>query len=381
MADQVTNLKCPACTGPMHFDAASGKVLCDYCGSSYTVPQIENYYKGKNDAAVAAAKAAEDANAAEPVTEGEGVDGWNLDSTGSRWDAEGEGLKVFNCPSCGAELICDDSTAATSCPYCDNPTVIPSTLSGSLKPDCILPFKLDREQAKEAFRSHLKGKKLLPKLFYEESHLDEIKGIYVPFWLFDATANADITYTGTQYSTWSDANFNYTEHRVYDLVRSGELAFDNVPVDGSEKMANELMESIEPFDMSEAVDFQTAYLTGYFADKYDVAASDCVLRANERMQQSVKDTFVSTTVGYSEVAPKASYIHVEKGSARYALLPVWILNTTWRGEKHVFAMNGQTGKFVGNLPCDDKLKRKYQLLYTGIFAAALFAVELLMHLM
>ena len=365
----------------MHFDAASGKVLCDYCGSSYTVAQIENYYKGRNDAAVAAAKAAEDANVAEPVTEGEGVDGWNLDSTGSRWDAEGEGLKVFNCPSCGAELICDDSTAATSCPYCDNPTVIPSTLSGSLKPDCIVPFKLDREQAKEAFRSHLKGKKLLPKLFYEESHLDEIKGIYVPFWLFDATANADITYTGTQYSTWSDANFNYTEHRVYDLVRSGELAFDNVPVDGSEKMANELMESIEPFDISEAVDFQTAYLTGYFADKYDVAASDCVSRANERMQQSVKDTFVSTTAGYSEVAPKASYIHVEKGSARYALLPVWILNTTWHGEKHVFAMNGQTGKFVGNLPCDDKLKRKYQLLYTGIFAAALFAVELLMHLM
>lgn len=381
MADQVTNLKCPACTGPMHFDAASGKMQCDYCGSSYTVAEIEQLYSGKNDAAVAAAKAAEEANAAAPVDEGEGVDGWELDNAGNRWGNDGEGLKVFNCPSCGAELICDDSTAATSCPYCDNPTVIPSTLSGSLKPDCIVPFKLNREQAKNAFRSHLKGKKLLPKLFYEESHLDEIKGIYVPFWLFDATANADITYTGTQRRTWSDPNFTYTEHRIYDLVRGGELSFDNVPVDGSEKMANELMESIEPFDLSEAVDFKTAYLAGYFADKYDVPASDCVSRANERMQQSVKDAFVSTTAGYSDVAPKASYIHVEKGAARYALLPVWILNTTWRGEKHVFAMNGQTGKFVGNLPCDDKLKRKYQLLYTGIFAAALFAVELVMHLM
>lgn len=381
MADQVTNLKCPACTGPMHFDAASGKMHCDYCGSSYTVAEIEQLYSGKNDAAVAAAKAAEEANAAAPADEGEGVDGWQLDNAGSRWGNDGDGLKVFNCPSCGAELICDDSTAATSCPYCDNPTVIPSTLSGSLKPDCIVPFKLNREQAKDAFRSHLKGKKLLPKLFYEESHLDEIKGIYVPFWLFDATANADITYTGTQRRTWSDPNFIYTEHRVYDLVRGGELSFDNVPVDGSEKMANELMESIEPFDVSEAVDFKTAYLAGYFADKYDVPASDCVERANARMQQSVKDTFASTTAGYSDVTPKASYIHVEKGAARYALLPVWILNTTWRGEKHVFAMNGQTGKFVGNLPCDDKLKRKYQLLYTGIFAAALFAVELVMHLM
>ena len=364
----------------MHFDSATGKLQCDYCGSSYEVSEIEAMYADKNADAVDAAAKAEKSQADAASGDGDNVEGWQLDTSGAEWSGSEPGVKAYNCPSCGAELICDETTAATSCPYCDNPTIIPSSLSGSLKPDAIIPFKLDKEQAKAAFREHLKGKKLLPKLFSEENHLDEIKGVYVPFWLFDASADADITYSGEQIRTWSDADYNYTETKVFDLHRSGSLAFDNVPVDGSEKMDNELMESVEPFDVSQAVDFKTAYLAGYLADKYDVAAKDCVGRANVRMQQSVKDVFISTTQGYSGVTPKSSYVHVNKGRARYVLLPVWILNTTWNGEKYVFAMNGQTGKFVGNLPCDKSLKRKWHLIYTGIFAAALYLIELLMYL-
>lgn len=376
MSEQITNYKCPSCYAPLRYDGATDRLKCDYCGMSYDTASIEAAYADKNADAVKAAEAEQE------KANSESVDGWDLDGAPERWDeTTADGLKVYNCPSCGAELICDDTTAATSCPYCDNPTIVPASLTGALKPDCVIPFKLDKEQAKSAFREHMKGKKLLPKLFSEENHLDEIKGIYVPFWLFDAEADADIVYSGTKVSTWSDAEYNYTERQIFDLVRGGSLEFNNVPVDGSEKMADELMESIEPFDMSQAVDFKTAYLTGFYADKYDVEAKDCVTRANARMQQSVKDIFLSTTAGYGEVVPKASHIRVQKGAARYALLPVWILNTTWRGEKYVFAMNGQTGKFVGNLPCDKSLARKWQLIYTGIFAAALLAVELLAFLL
>lgn len=377
MPNQVTNYKCPACTGPLHFDSDTGKLKCDYCDSIYTVEEIEALYAQKNASAVAASQAAE---AEQSAADSDAVDGWQLDDAGTPWGDDAQALNVFNCPSCGAELICDKTTAATSCPYCDNPTIIPATLTGGMKPDCVIPFKLDKQQAKDAFRAHLKGKKLLPKLFSEENHLDEIKGVYVPFWLFDAEANADIIYRGERHNTWSDREFDYHETKVFDLVRSGSLSFCDVPVDGSEKMADELMESIEPFDVSEAVDFKTAYLAGYFADKYDVPAADSVKRANARMQESVKDVFNSTTAGFTNVSVTSSRVHVTNGKARYALLPVWILNTTWRGEKYVFAMNGQTGKFVGNLPCDNSLKRKYQLAYTGIFAAALFVIELLMNI-
>lgn len=119
---------------------------------------------------------------------------------------------------------------------------------------------------------HYKGKKLLPKIFKKENHIDEIKGVYVPFWLFDADADADIRYKATRVRTWSDSDYDYTETSYYSIGRSGDIGFDRVPVDGSSKMPDDLMESIEPFKFEDAVDFKTAYLAGYLADKYDVTA-------------------------------------------------------------------------------------------------------------
>ena len=141
MPTQVTNYKCPACTGPLHFVGASGRLECDYCGSTYDVAEIEALYAQKDAEAAQAQQAAEAKAAAQEAVQG-GETAWDVSGLSGDWGAEGEGLKVYNCPSCGAELICDETTAATSCPYCGNPTVVPGKLSGALKPDYVLPFKL-----------------------------------------------------------------------------------------------------------------------------------------------------------------------------------------------------------------------------------------------
>ncbi len=364
MANQVTNYKCPACTGPIHFDSASGKMVCDYCDSVFEVSEIEDLYKDENAAAALN----------QEITDPD--DKWELE--GSEELAESSGVRAYNCPSCGAELICDETTAATSCPYCGNPTIIPSSLAGALKPDYIIPFALDKEKAKEALREHFKGKKLLPKQFAEENHLDEIKGIYVPFWVFDAESRADAEFSATKVRTWSDSEFDYTETRYYLLDRCGRAFFDNIPVDGSKKMSDELMESLEPFDLSQAVDFKTSYLSGYFADKYDVSAETCVETANSRVKKSAMDLLYSTTGGYLSVTKNRGRVRVSNGKAKYVLLPVWILNLSWNGEKFLFAMNGQTGKFIGNLPVDNKLAWKMRLIYGGAIALILTAVEFLL---
>ncbi len=364
MANQVTNYKCPACTGPIHFDSASGKMVCDYCDSVFEVSEIEDLYKDENAAAALN----------QEITDPD--DKWELE--GSEELAESSGVRAYNCPSCGAELICDETTAATSCPYCGNPTIIPASLAGTLKPDYIIPFALDKEKAKEALREHFKGKKLLPKQFAEENHLDEIKGIYVPFWVFDAESRADAEFSATKVRTWSDSEFDYTETRYYLLERCGRAFFDNIPVDGSKKMSDELMESLEPFDLSQAVDFKTSYLSGYFADKYDVSAETCVETANSRVKKSAMDLLYSTTGGYLSVTKNRGRVRVSNGKAKYVLLPVWILNLSWNGEKFLFAMNGQTGKFIGNLPVDNKLAWKMRLIYGGAIALILTAVEFLL---
>ena len=150
------------------------------------------------------------------------------------------------------------------------------------------------------------------------------------------------------------------------------MGFDNVPVDGSSKMADDLMESVEPFDLSKGVDFQTAYLAGYLADKYDVDAKTCEERANDRIRSSVEETFASTTDDYHTAVAESTNIRLSGGRVRYALLPVWILTTRYRDQVYTFAMNGQSGKMVGNLPIDWKLFWTY-LLSISLGSGALIA--------
>ena len=352
------DFKCPNCNGAVTFDAAAQSLICPYCGAELDVQSL----------AAAEAELAQE-------QESEAID-WGFQ--GTEW-AEGEqnGLFVYTCQSCAGEIVGDQTLGATSCPFCGNPVVMTSMFSGTLKPDAVIPFKVVREQALDALKNHYKKKVLLPKVFKDENHLDEIKGVYVPFWLFDADADAHIRYDATTVRSWSDTNYNYTETCHYDVIREGNIGFNHLPVDGSEAVDDVLMESVEPFAFNEAVAFSTPYLSGYFANKYDVNAEDSIERANERFKNTTAAAFRETVGAYSTVTPKYTNIKLKGGRITYALMPVWFLATSWNGENFLFAMNGQTGKLVGNLPVD---KKKAGLLFLMMFSIP-FVVLLLLFLL
>ena len=342
--------KCPCCGGAINFDSTVQKMKCPYCDSEFEIEALK-------------------ALDAQLRNEGQDNMSWEPVSAG-QWGAEEAGsLRSYVCKSCGGEIIGNAQTGATSCPFCGNPVVMMDQFSGSLRPDLVIPFKLDKKAAKAKYFDYIKNKKLLPRVFKDQNHIDEIKGVYVPFWLFDANVAADIRYKATRTRSWSDRNYNYTETSYFSVNRSGYIAFDHVPVDGSTKMADDLMESIEPFDFRDAVDFQTAYLAGYLADKYDVTSEQSIPRANERVKKSTELAFAETVQGYNSVTPEASSVNVANGRSQYALYPVWLLNTTWNGQKYTFAMNGQTGKFVGDLPMDKGAYRKWWFIYSGAATA------------
>ena len=252
--------------------------------------------------------------------------------------------------------------------------------SGALRPDLVIPFKLDKKAAKAGLMKHLTGKRLLPKVFRDQNHIDEIKGVYVPFWLFDTDVDAQVRYRATRVNAWSDSDYNYTETSYYMVHRGGSVGFEHVPVDGSSKMADDLMESIEPYNFDDAVDFQTAYLAGFLADKYDVTAEQSIDRANERVKRSTEETFAQTVKDYTTVRTENSSVQFRGGKAKYALYPVWLLNTTWNGNKYTFAMNGQTGKFVGDLPVDKSAATRWTLLLTAIYGLASYGIVWLLRL-
>ena len=357
MAEQVLNYQCPACTGPLHFDSASGKLACEFCGSTFEVAEIEALYAKKEEQASQAFQKEEEKEAAQAAGQEAppaGEDGeWNYAQGTSDWGKDGAGMKAYNCPSCGAELICDATTAATSCPYCGNPTIVPGQFAGTLKPDFIIPFKLKKEDAVRNLKKHYEGKPLLPKSFSEENHIQEIKGVYVPFWLFNGEVDVDMDMDASTDKSYEELSNKVTETSHYRLHREGTVPFERIPADASSKMPDGHMDSIEPYDYGEIKPFSVAYLPGYLAEKYDVPVEECAARADERARNTARSAIIDTS-GFANASPVREDLQLRRGEVQYALLPVWMLSTRWEGKNYLFAMNGQTGKMVGDLPSDSK---------------------------
>lgn len=355
----LSEYKCPACGAPMEFDSQSQKMKCPYCE---TMMSVEEYTElVKKETIEAAEPGKEEGNPAavnehiEQKKEEDALEYWSADETA--------GMKVYACESCGGEIVASETIGAITCPYCGNNVVMKGQFSGDLKPNYIIPFKKDKKQAKEAYYKHLENKFFLPPIFKDDNHIDEIKGVYVPFWLYDATANGDMVYEATRVHTRKTETATtvttYTTTDYFQLNRSGFATFDKVPADASTKMDDDLMDSVEPFDFKDLVPFTPAYLAGYLAERYDVSKEESLERAKHRMKTSAEAAFSNTTTGYSTVVPVSHNLKIEASKIRYVLLPVWILNTTWEGQHFIFAMNGQTGKIVGDLPCDTAAYKKY----------------------
>ncbi len=342
--------KCPCCGGSLQFDDKSQNIVCPYCDSQFTPESLKDYT---------------DELASQPQED----TSWDESMVQAYTNEEKKGIKIYSCDSCGGEIIVDETTSSTCCPYCGNNVLVSKELSGDLKPNYVIPFKNDKEVVKENLKKFFKKKPLLPSSFSKENVIEEIKPLYVPFWLFDADVNGTVEFKGETTRRWSDSYYDYRETKVYSILRGGNIAFDHVPVDGSKKMEDQLMESIEPYDFKEAVEFNAAYLAGYAADRYDVDKEVTFDRATVRFRDGTVQAFRRDISGYDNVSVTKTNLQFENTNAAYALYPVWILNTKWKDKNFRFAVNGQTGKIAGNLPVSVGKAFGFWFLFFAIFLA------------
>jgi hypothetical protein len=229
--------------------------------------------------------------------------------------------------------------------------VLTEQMDTKFKPKYIIPFRIDRENIKGYYKRYLQSRPFTPGELKSRATIDKIKAVYVPFWLYHMDLDGELVVRGERTSTHSDSNYVYTTHRIYDVYRSGSLKLENLPVDASSKTPDDAMDSIEPFDYSQMVPFRMAYMAGFLAERYDQDQDFCHrragFRANNTMEKSLKDTisgYTSTTVMKRNIREKNPV------SADYALLPVYLLSTSYGGKNILYAINGQTGKIVGNVP-------------------------------
>ena len=324
----VLEYKCPCCGAALSFSEEEQALKCDSCGNELEAESVKAFNEAPKEESFS----------------------WDETSRSNLSQAEVEALQSFTCPSCGGELMTDGATAATFCPYCDNPVVLPGRVADSLRPDGVLPFQKTKEEAKAAFQKLLTHKPLLPKGFLDEHRLEKITGIYVPFWLYDCGGALDGRYRATRVRTWRSGDYRYTKTSHFLLLRQASATFTGIPMDASTKIDDTLMESIEPFDYGKVVDFDTAYLSGFLADKFDVESLAGRDRIRSRVSESLDDLVQPSFIGYSSVMPTSKNIQVSGIRAKYVLLPVWMLTVKFKVETYHFAMNGQTGKLTGTLP-------------------------------
>ncbi|TCT12974.1 hypothetical protein EDC18_11048 [Natranaerovirga pectinivora] len=346
----VVSYKCTNCGGPLEFKVDSQNWKCDFCLSDFDSEAIKNMDNKDNDK--------------------------QIKEEAKEKDIEFEEKAVsYSCNSCGAEIVTDDITAATFCYYCHSPTILPGRLSGNYRPSKVIPFKVKKETAIEEFVKWCKKKPLLSKDFTTQSQLDYISGVYVPFWLFNCRIKGSISADARRVRSWTTGNKRFTETKYYDLSREATGAFGLVPADGSVKIDDQLMETIEPFDYSQMEDFSMSYLSGYMAEKYDKEEKDAYKRVETRVH-SFSSKLLQETVrksGYSSVSVKACNVNINKENSTYVLLPAWIFTYKYKDKMYIYAMNGQTGKIAGNLP----ISKSRMAFWFGIISASIFVILLI----
>lgn len=317
----IENHKCPNCSAPLSYDTETGMLVCGHCGGSYPPETAPEKDSGLWDCS--------------------GLESW-----------DGKELSMYSCPSCAAELICHRDTAATFCPYCGNHAVIRSSFEAGFKPDYIIPFKLNSHQAQLQLKQHFTDRTLLPRKFGKEGVLDKVRGVYLPYWLFDGMVWGKINYEATTKQLKSNYQGDVRITRHYRVRRGGNMRFEKVPVDASSRIPDKYTDSIEPFNYSGLRKFSTGYLPGFYADKYDLSPEDCEEKAMDRCRQSLRMEMEKTLSGYDSFSFAGENVGVRKGQVHYALFPVWLLSVRWRGKRWLYAVNGQTGKTAGEVPVD-----------------------------
>lgn len=330
----VVNYSCPNCGADMSYSIELGKLHCDHCDhSEEIVPDSK-------------------------------------ESTQAATEAE---TKEYHCPNCGGLLTTEDKTCSTHCEFCGAPLVLADRLTDKMRPQQVLPFKVNRTQVAEAFKKWCKNGLLTPAGFMSAKNISEIKGMYIPYWLYDMDTDVALQAEGTRVNIYRLGDVEYTETSFFAIEREMKLAYRNLPYDGSEKMDDELMHKLEPYDFSQMEVFNMPYLAGFKADQYDYDDQELMPRVKDKAADYATDHVRGTISGYSTVNVTNRRVNFDNVDTRYVYLPIWFISYNYRNQNYIFAMNGQTGKVIGKPPLS---QGKIAAWFGGI-AAVVFALLML----
>ncbi len=349
MSDKLLKLQCPSCGAAINYDIGSNFVVCGHCESKYPI----DFFNIQNKS----------------VADEKGD--WRVKSLKRKYASISD-LHGLACTACGAEVVNNSDTVATECMYCGNALIVVGNVKGMLQPDKILPFKIKKDEAQASLKNFCNKKILLPSEFKDLNKIDKIVGMYVPFWLFSGKGVLHYTFEPNQISRFRQGDYMITKTQHYEFDMVADLDYINLPVNASSRTPDDYMGGLEPFEFDELKNFSTSYMAGFYAEKFDNSVDECTQQAKDRIFYEISSDLLGQKGIYMEKRKQPFSTVKEKGHThslqnediKYVLLPVWMLNTRYKGKMYHFAVNGQTGKVSGELPID---KTKQILLFLSMF--------------
>lgn len=324
-----TDRKCPCCGGVMDFDPATGGLHCPYCDYLEEIP---------------AAEAGEEGSAQE-------LDFESADQTGNcDW---GAAKKIVICKACGAQSVYDELQIANECPYCGSNQVMEEKGEETMAPGGVVPFQVTAGQAASKFAAWIKRKLFCPRAAKESAKPGAFKGVYLPYWTFDARTQSD--YEG-EYGIDRRVKRGDQEKTVTDWypVRGHYREdFDDELVLASTRYEESLMRDVEPFNTAGNKKYKPEYVAGFIAERYSVGLKDAWEKARRFIKRKLENNIeVKITEEH-----RADHVRLKRVNTsyrdvtyKYLLLPVWLSAYQFKGKTYHFMVNGQTGNAGGNTP-------------------------------
>lgn len=303
-------IKCPNCTGELNFDPKATKVVCEYCGSIFDPKEL---------------------NAKVKVTkEVETIEG-----------------KSYTCTQCGAAVMTFDNTAVTFCSYCGSQAMIEQNMVKQNKPDWIIPFKKDKNDCINAYKSTLNKALFTPNSLKDTATLEKFRGIYMPYCNYDLEFKGRKEFKG---STYSHRSGDYQIYNDYKLDTEIDSYCRGVSYDMSSNFYDDYSQSI-PFDTKEKEPFNPNYLPGYYADKPDIPLETYDSIALD-VAKSQSKSYLAKHKDFSKFGCYNPMIDYTVKNRSIALYPLYFLAIRDKKEKNVYyaIVNGQTGKVAADLP-------------------------------
>ncbi|MGN0396354.1 MAG: hypothetical protein ACI4EF_13405 [Coprococcus sp.] len=254
------------------------------------------------------------------------------------------------CTNCGVQIPFKQFDSAGRCPSCGTYIIRDNMVAYPYGPDIIIPFKISKREAEEKLKNEFGKKLFLPDSFLSEKTLESMRGVYVPFWMYDYNSNIDYSAVGTKVRTWTSGDRRYTETSYYNVYRKLHINYDGIPVDASVEMADDIMDLLEPYNYEQLLSHDNKFISGFNAETYNMPPNQLEPRAIKKVNKSNREWIAEYTSGYSSLSGEHCNMDNQLLGNKFALLPVWVYEYRYQGTNYKFYVNGETGKCVGKAP-------------------------------